>query len=56
MTTKSNAASDKLQGDLVLTRVFDAPPDVLFKAWTDPKQMEQWWGQRTSPIRSASWT
>lgn len=49
---KSNAASDKLQGELSITRVFDAPPAVVFKAWTDPKQMEQWWGPDcfTNPV------
>jgi uncharacterized protein YndB with AHSA1/START domain len=52
MTMKSNAASSKLQGELIITRVFDAPPEVVFKAWTDPKQMEQWWGPHrfTNPV------
>src|SRR5579864_2222874 len=52
MTMKSNAASDKLQGELVITRVFHAPPEVVFKAWTDPKQMAQWWGPHkfTNPV------
>ena len=31
---------------LVLTRVFDAPPEVVFKAWTDPKQVAKWWGPK----------
>ena len=52
MTMKSNAASSKLQGELLITRVFDAPPEVVFQAWTDPKQMEQWWGPHrfTNPV------
>ena len=28
--------------ELVLTRLIDAPPEKLFRAWTDPKLMEQW--------------
>ncbi len=32
--------------ELVLTRVFDAPREVVFKAWTDPKRVAQWWGPR----------
>ncbi len=28
----------------VLTRVIDAPPDSVFKAWTDPERLKRWWG------------
>ncbi len=28
--------------DLVLTRVFDAPRDKVFRAWTEPKLIKQW--------------
>ena len=24
--------------------MFDAPRELVFKAWTDPKQVAQWWG------------
>lgn len=30
--------------DLVITRTFDAPREMVFKAWTDPRQVQQWWG------------
>ena len=38
--------------ELVLTRVFDAPRELVFKAWTDPKQVAQWWGPHgfTNPV------
>jgi uncharacterized protein YndB with AHSA1/START domain len=29
---------------LQLTRVFDAPRELVFKAWTDAKQFQQWFG------------
>src|SRR5260370_34042770 len=37
---------------LVLTRVFDAPRELVFKAWTDPKRVAQWWGRAgfTHPV------
>ena len=37
--------------DLVITRIFDAPRELVWKAWTDPKLVTQWWGPRgfTSP-------
>lgn len=31
---------------LTLTRVFDAPREAVFKAWTDPVQVAQWKGPR----------
>jgi len=40
-----NVMANKEQ-ELVLTRVIDAPRELVFKAWTDPKQVAQWWGPR----------
>jgi uncharacterized protein YndB with AHSA1/START domain len=38
--------------ELVLTRVFDAPRKLVFKAWTDPKCVAMWWGPHhfTNPV------
>ena len=38
--------------ELVLTSVFDAPLELVFKAWTDPKRVAQWWGPHrfTNPV------
>jgi uncharacterized protein YndB with AHSA1/START domain len=30
--------------EIVLTRVFDAPRALVFRAWTDPAALAQWWG------------
>jgi len=30
--------------EIVATRVFDAPRELVFDAWTDPKKIGQWWG------------
>jgi|HubBroStandDraft_5_1064220.scaffolds.fasta_scaffold62812_2 uncharacterized protein YndB with AHSA1/START domain len=32
--------------ELVLTRVFDAPRELVFKAWTERDRLERWWGPR----------
>jgi len=32
--------------DIVLTRVFDAPRALVFKAFTDPTLIPKWWGRR----------
>ncbi len=29
--------------ELIIKRVFDAPRELVFKAWTDPKLITQWW-------------
>jgi uncharacterized protein YndB with AHSA1/START domain len=29
---------------IVITRVFDAPRELVFKAWTDPDQVAKWFG------------
>jgi len=37
------AANDKTaEPILTLTRVFNAPPEVVFKAWYEPDQFKQW--------------
>ncbi|MEA2904497.1 MAG: hypothetical protein QOI12_1884 [Alphaproteobacteria bacterium] len=32
--------------DFVITRVFDAPRDLVWKAFTDPERMKEWWGPK----------
>jgi uncharacterized protein YndB with AHSA1/START domain len=29
---------------IVATREFDAPRELVFEAWSDPKHLAQWWG------------
>jgi len=37
------------QRELIVTRIFDAPRERVFRAWTDPKQAVQWWGPKHHP-------
>jgi uncharacterized protein YndB with AHSA1/START domain len=32
--------------EIVQSRLLDAPRELVFAAWTDPKQVVQWWGPR----------
>ncbi|MEX0681973.1 MAG: SRPBCC family protein [Dehalococcoidia bacterium] len=32
--------------ELFLTRTFNAPRDLVFKTWLDPKAIPEWWGPR----------
>ena len=34
------------KAELVLTRAFNAPRELVFEAWTDPKHLAHWWGPR----------
>lgn len=38
-------------GDVVLTRIFDAPRELMWRAWTEPEHLMRWWGPEyfTSP-------
>ena len=37
--------------DLVVTRILDAPLELVWKAWTEPEHVQRWWGPKyyTSP-------
>lgn len=37
---------------MVVTRVFNAPRELVWKAWTDPRYVMQWWGPKgfTAPV------
>ncbi len=41
--------------EIVVTRVFDAPRSLVFKAWTDPKHLVRWWAPKgwTTPFCKA---
>jgi len=41
MTTEAATTADR---EIVIARVFDAPRERVFKVWTDPAHVTQWWG------------
>jgi uncharacterized protein YndB with AHSA1/START domain len=43
MTTIAEKSSTE---PFVISRVFDAPRELVFKAFTDPEHMKHWWGPR----------
>ncbi len=50
--TGSSASTKQAEREIVITRVFDAPRSLVFKAWTDPKHLMLWWGPKgfTNPV------
>lgn len=41
VATKRSAANE-----LVFTRTYDAPRELVFYAWTDPRHIGKWWGPK----------
>lgn len=48
----TNTNQKENRKELVITRILDAPRELLWKAWTEPKHMMSWWGPKffTSPV------
>jgi uncharacterized protein YndB with AHSA1/START domain len=42
--TSAGVSTDTSAREIVVTRIFDAPRALVFKLWTDPKHVAQWWG------------
>ncbi len=45
-------AQKKDNNALIISRIFDAPRTLVWKAWTDPEQVRRWWGPKifTTPV------
>jgi uncharacterized protein YndB with AHSA1/START domain len=37
-------------GDFVISRVFDAPRYLVWKCFTEPERMQQWWGPKGAEV------
>jgi uncharacterized protein YndB with AHSA1/START domain len=37
---------EKSSGAFTITREFEAPPALVFKAWTEAEQLAKWWGPK----------
>jgi len=46
MAARNSAATEPKERELVITRVFDAPRALVFKAWIEPERLVRWWGPR----------
>ncbi len=41
---KTEPAMLKGDREIEITRVFDAPRELVFRAWTERQHLAQWWG------------
>jgi uncharacterized protein YndB with AHSA1/START domain len=48
----SGTAGSPGEKNMMVTRVFDAPVEEVWKAWSDPERVMRWWGPTgfTSPV------
>lgn len=44
MITKDAVTAQAVGNDLILTRKFNVPKELVYKVWTNKKHVEQWWG------------
>ena len=51
--TSSGSAKVTLPADeqILITREFDAPPDLVYKAWTTPDLVRKWWAGRRGEMK-----
>jgi uncharacterized protein YndB with AHSA1/START domain len=42
--TKPAGPSSTADCEIILTKAVDAPRELVFKAWTEPLHIAQWWG------------
>lgn len=47
MDTKTKPSTKSVEKELIITRIFDAPREVVWKAWTDPEEVKKWWGPKS---------
>lgn len=52
MAAKNEPTTGPQQAELTLSRVFDAPRELVFDVWTDAKHLARWWGPDmfTTPV------
>ena len=44
MDMRTSIDVEERERELVITRILDAPRDVVFRAWTEPDRVARWWG------------
>lgn len=46
MSTSNDPTVGTEEQAFIVTRTFDAPRELVFKAWTEPERLMQWWGPK----------
>jgi uncharacterized protein YndB with AHSA1/START domain len=43
---KNDGIGEKRKQEIVITRIFDASRDLVWRAWTEPEHFKRWWGPK----------
>ena len=46
MTEENNIFINKTEGEITITRIFNARRDLVWKTWTEPEHVKRWWGPK----------
>jgi uncharacterized protein YndB with AHSA1/START domain len=51
-SNRTSGAVGSNECEIVITRLFEAPPERVFEAWTAPEHLARWWGPEgfTNPV------
>ena len=52
MSARNSAATQVAQHELLITRIFDAPRELVFQAWTKPEHQARWMGPKDFTVPS----
>ncbi|HKB60329.1 MAG TPA: SRPBCC family protein [Gallionellaceae bacterium] len=44
MDMERQSAAATAEREIVVSRIFDAPRELVWEAWTDPRHVVHWWG------------
>ncbi|MCA9644154.1 MAG: SRPBCC family protein [Polyangiaceae bacterium] len=52
--TNQTQVERKSDREVVITRTINGPPELVFKAWTEPELFKQWWVPKSIPMTLVS--
>jgi uncharacterized protein YndB with AHSA1/START domain len=52
METDTLASANK---ELSISKLLNAPRELVWSVWTDPEHIKNWWARMASPIQLIKW-
>lgn len=52
---KNKTGEDYVGREFTIKRSYDAPRELVFRAWTDPKHLVEWWGPAGFTVPVCDW-